>query len=238
MHVPRYKCRSLQSVSDHCTYRGIEKNVVVHAKCLGQAEKNYLFDSRSALIEDELEVIYISIHNLGNTPYIFSHNNIYLEQVKYHDISRSMRKTSSISRLACGALVTYPSLPIVAAFSILGVSRIEMLPIMLACCGSLITGGILGGLIVIGIAGSILGLTCLAQGIKSIVMNARISKDLREKTLHENIVIKSGDKYEGLIFVKSSDYSSQFSLTLQEKGNIKNSVLFDVDLHASFVTHD
>jgi hypothetical protein len=68
------------------------------------------------------------------------------------------------------------------------------------------------------------------QTIKSFVINGRISKDIKVKTLHEKVIIKSGKQYDGLIFVKLSDYSPQFAVTMYEKDNAKKSVTFDVDL--------
>lgn len=235
MNVPTYKLRSLQSVSDHCTYRGVQKNVVMRAKDLSPAEKTYLFNGRSELIDDELHAIYLSIHNLGNTPYTFSYDDIQVRQVKSGDISRSMKKTSSVGRLCGSALFAYPSLPIVTVFAVVGVARVEIVPIMIACCGSLIAGGMIGGIVALGIIGSGISLAFLAQGIKSIVMNRRMHKDLREKTLHEPVVIKSGEQYEGLIFVKSSDYQSEFTIAMHEKGKAKNTIAFDVNLDKNVI---
>src|SRR5258708_37613205 len=75
-----------------------------------------------------------------------------------------------------------------------------------------------------------MALAFFGTSIKSIVMNSRIKKDLAEKVLHEKVIINSGEQYEGLIFVKSSDYTPQFAVTLHEQDNMKNSIVFDVDL--------
>jgi len=232
LHVPTYRSRSLQSVSEHCAYRGFQKNVVVRAKCLSQAEKSYLFNGRSALIDDELHAIYLSIHNLGKTPYTFSYDSIQVKQVKSSDVTRSMKKTSSVGRLCGSALFAYPSLPIVTVFAVVGVARIEIVPIVIACCGSLIAGGMIGGLVALGIVGTGFSIAFLAQGIKSIVMNRRMHKDLIEKILHEPVVIKSGEQYEGPIFVKTSDYQSEFSVTMRDQNDPSNMISFDVDLQS------
>jgi hypothetical protein len=78
----------------------------------------------------------------------------------------------------------------------------------------------------------------LADCIKSLVMIVRVKKDIKEKTLHEQITINSGDHYEGLIFVKSADYTPQFSVTMHEKGNTKKTVAFDVDLRHQEIIGD
>ena len=88
------------------------------------------------------------------------------------------------------------------------------------------------------IAVNIIASLFIGKTIKSAIMNRRISKDLKEKIFRNNMIIKSGDKYEGLIFVKSSDYTPQFSATVREKDNRKNKIVFDVDVHASFKNAD
>ncbi len=221
MHVPTYQRKSLKSVNDHCTYRGAEKNVIMRAKKLSQAEKNYLFGDRNRLINDELQGIYVSVHNLGNVPYVFSHDHIYVRQIKYGDVIRSMRKTSSIVRLTGSALIAWPVLPVAIVLS-----PVAIVPIMVP----ILTAGMVGFLAGFSAVGGVLSLTFLAYGIKSIVMNRRISKDLKEKTLHEKVTINPGDSYEGLMFVKAVDYNPQFSVTMHEKDNRNNTVTFDVDL--------
>lgn len=46
----------------------------------------------------------------------------------------------------------------------------------------------------------------------------------------KEVIIKSGDHYEGLVFVKSSDYTSQFSVTMHELHDNKNKIVFNVHL--------
>jgi hypothetical protein len=77
---------------------------------------------------------------------------------------------------------------------------------------------------------TIMGYIGIGTGIKSAVINRRITKDLKTKTLHDTVVIKSGGHYEGIIFVKATDYKPQFNITMHEKNNAKNSVIFDVDV--------
>lgn len=229
MHVPTYRRKALKSVSDHCTYRGSEKNVIMRAKQLRNAEKSYLFGNRSALLgDDELQAIYISLHNLSDASYVFSCDNIYVKQMHYHDVSRSMKKTSSMSRLAGGVLLVTP-LPILVAVT-LACSSVAIVGAQIAIIPAMIIGGMVGAVVGIPLVAVGFGLAFFAQGIKSIVMNTRIRKDFAEKVLHEPIVISSGGQYEGLIFVKSSDYTPQFAVTMHEKDNAQNSITFDVDL--------
>lgn len=216
MHVPTYQRKSLQSVSDHCTYRGAEKNVTMRAKLLSRADKSALFGSRSTLIHDnDLQVIYVSIHNLSSVHYLSSPSDIDLAMIPYHDVAQLI-KTSSVSGLVRG--VAFSVISAVAPAGAMAFGMLMQLPVL--CYGTLAIGVVSAGV----------ALTFFGTSIKSIVMNSRITKDLAEKTLHGLIVISSGEQYDGLIFVKSSDYNPQFSVTMHEKDNKNNTVTFDVDL--------
>jgi len=208
LKVPAYKCRSLESINDHCTYRGIEKNVIVRAKRLRRFEKNYLFDER--ISDNGLQVVYISIHNLNNKSYVFSGDDINVRQMCYQDVIKLRQKTSSFVRLAGGACASVYCMTCVKI--VFGV------------------GAVAAPLVYVIIPLGALAVTFLTRGIKSIVMNNRIAKDIKEKIIDEPVVIPSGGQYEGLVFIKTSDYTPQFTLALQEKDAVNNTITFNVDL--------
>jgi hypothetical protein len=216
MHVPTYQRKSLNSVSDHCTYRGAEKNVIVRAKLLSRANKKVLFGIRSTLIHDnDLQVIYISIHNLSSVHYLLSPTDIDLAMMPYHDVAQLM-KTSSVKGLAGGLVCSGISAATPAGYMTFGL--LFQLPILA------------NGVLAIGVVTAGVALTFFGTSIKSIVMNSRIKKDLAEKVLHKPVIINSGEQYEGLVFIKSSDYTPQFAVTMHEKNDVNNTITFDVDL--------
>jgi len=214
MRVPSYRCRSLKSVSNNFMYRDVEKNVVMRAKKLSEAEKSYLFDTR--IRDNDLQVIYFSIHNLSDELYIFSHDGICLELVPYKNVMRILKKTNTVSRfVGVGVGATIVASPYIAASCLMGqgIPGIVLFPFIAAAMIALP-----------------LGITFLAQGIKSIVINSRITKDLTEKILDKPVIISSGEQYEGLVFVRSSDYTPQFVVRMHEKNNAVNGITFHVDL--------
>lgn len=221
IHVPTYQRKSLKSVSDHYTYGSAEKNVIVWAKLLSREDKSALFGSRSRLIHDnDLQVIHLSIHNLSSVHYLSSPTDINLSMMSYREVAKLM-KTSSIGRLTGSTVsgVYSGALGAAAVFTIgdLGVSSF-------ACAAAFLAPSVVC---------ASMALVFFGTSIKSIVMNRRMSKDLKEKTLHEKVMINSGDCYEGLIFVKAVDYTPQFTVVMHEKDNEKNTVMFDVDLRKS-----
>ena len=127
-------------------------------------------------------------------------------------------KTSSIARLAGSAVsgsAIYGGVTVLVFGAFMG-------PAVIAY------GGLGLAVISIGLIPIFLG-----TGITSMIMNTRIRKDLQKKMISKDIVIESGDKYEGLIFVQAEDYRSDFTVTLLEKNNIHNQIAFDVNLHES-----
>jgi len=216
IHVPTYKRRSLQSVSDKCAYRGAEKNVIMKAKLLSREDKSALFGRHSRLIHDnDIQVMYLSIHNLSNVSYLFSPVDIDLSMMSSHDVAQLM-KTSSVSRLAKGTALGAVGAGAIG-WGVTGPMLCQSMAIAYVC-------------LPLGAVAATASLVLFGTSIKSIIMNKRIRKDITEKTVHKKVIINSGEQYEGLIFIKSSDYTPQFAVTLHEQDNIKNSIVFDVDL--------
>jgi hypothetical protein len=215
MRVPGYKPVSIKSVGGNCAYRLVQKNLVVQAKLLNTGERYILLGERIQKIYDH-EIIYLSIHNLSGVPYVISSHSVDLAQVSSGEIARLIKMTRSAGKLAGSAVTGFYGGSGAAIF------------IKNAAFGGI---GALGYILLpLTVGFSIISLVTGIQGIKSVVMNHRVSSDLADKTLNKAVVIDSGDKYECLLFVKSSYYRSQFSVTLHEKDVMNNVINFDVDL--------
>lgn len=213
MHVPSYKAVSIKSVSGNCTYRVVQKNLVVQAKLLNTAGRYTLLGERIQNIYDH-EVIYLSIHNLSGTPYVISSHSVDLPQVASGEVARLIKMTSSAGKLA-GSAVT----------GLYGGTALATLIRESATIGAV-------GYVLVPMVAVFLPLSIFfgVKGIKSVVMNHRVSNDLADKILNKDVIIGPGDKYECLLFVQSSHYRSQFSVTLHEKDVADNIINFDVDL--------
>jgi hypothetical protein len=215
MRAPTYKSKSLQAVGNHCAYRGTKNNVIMQAKLLSREDKRALFGDRSTLIhEDDIQIMYLSVYNLSSMGYVFSPANIDLSIMSYNDVAQLI-KTSSVGRFATS---------IACSVSIVG-----------AVYGSVAFGMLFGlptlanGVLVFGAMTASMALVFFGKSIKSMVMNKRIKKDITEKTLHKKVIINPGEHYEGIIFVKTSDYKSQFNVTMYEKDE-NNNLIFDINL--------
>lgn len=189
--------------------------MIVQAKQLTQDNIQHLFESRLMQKDNTFEVIYLSIHNLSNVSYIVSPADIDIAKLSYQQIFQYM-KTSSIGRLTGGIVaIGIPAYPAVNLFTFGCFMK----------CAIAAYAGL--SLAVVGIG---LGALCFVLGLKSIKMNYRIDKDLKQKMVHKKVIIKSGDHYEGLIFVKSSDYKPLFNIIICEQDNHDNKIAFEVDL--------
>ncbi len=212
LHVPSYRAQRLRLIRDSFTYDAHEENVTVRAKLLTESDKDDLFGEHIGALEgNDFKVIYVSIHNLSDKNYIFMSRNIDLKQVPSKDILKAMKKTSSIGRLATYYLASTTT-------AMLGAISIHGDPFFIASVASLSIGF------------TVVGLIGLVQGIKSIVMNTRVRRDIEEKVLPKKEVIHSGQYCDGLIFVKATDYKPEFNVMMYEKNNWINKLTFDVDL--------
>jgi hypothetical protein len=220
--IPMYRSKPLKSVSADFTYRGVENKVILQAKRLTRDDVQYLFSSRSEQLDGAVEVVYFSVHNLSSAHYELSSTDIAVPQVSYKDLAR-MIKTSSIGglgRVAAGAGGVGASYYLTIASIFAAKGYMGAFPVLIPMFGFPVVGIISAGV----------ALIYSGKFIKSMVMNSRISRDLKEKTVHKKVVIGSGQQYDGLIFVQSSDYSSTFTVTILEKDNMNNTLTFAVDL--------
>ncbi|HLJ31013.1 MAG TPA: hypothetical protein VKU36_01120 [Candidatus Babeliales bacterium] len=218
MHVPTYKSKPLKSMETDFTYHQAEQNVIVQAKKLTAEEIQYIFGARADHLIDSVQVISLSVHNLSNSCYHLFVQNDYVA-LSVREVARLM-KTSSVARMASG-IVSGATVSVTANFLfVTGTMLILQPPSAIWIPYALIFG--------LPIATVIGALPFFGKSIKSMIMNHRLKKDLREKIVKDKIMINSGEHYKGLIFVKSSDYKPIFTVTMQEKNN--NNIVFVVNL--------
>lgn len=215
--VPLYKTKSLHFLNNDCPYTQTEQNIIVKARLLDQYDKRELFGEYSKKLIDTFSrepilVIYFSISNLSTHSYILPYcNGIDLKFISYEHINSKL-KTSTRLRTAGTILATYGTCSCLAVVS--GITT--CLPILIAVS----IGGILSTI-------PIFQLNKSANESKS--MNNKIAEDLEIKTFQKTIIIPSEGFYEGLFFVKESDFKSQFTLELQEK-KTTSKIKFDIAL--------
>lgn len=220
--VPTYRSKRLETVSADFAYRGVQENVIVQAKRLSGDDIHALFGQRADQINGSFEAIYISVHNFSPIRYQLCAADIDLIQVSCQNIVQLI-KTSSITplvRVAVSAPIGAGSLYLALISLMLTKGFYESFPMIIPVVGfpllSLASAGVV--------------LVYSGKFIKSLVMNSRIKKDLKDKMFQSPIAIASGGQYEGLIFVKSSDYSPTFTVTMHEKDNENSVISFDVDV--------
>jgi len=228
MHVPAYKCQPLQSLDEHCVYRGVEKNVIVRAKVLSQDENKHFFNNYAR--NDGQSVIYLSIHNISGLDYVFSGNGIGIKQIPYQEVVESMKKTSSRSRFVGGSMSASVALPATGYACAAFISSAMVVKTAAAAKAAILAMMLGYTMLIIAVPFLVFGTAFLVQGKKSITVNNRIKRDIAEKIIDEPVVVPSGGQYEGLVFVKASDYTPQFTLALQEKDSVNNTITFNVDL--------
>lgn len=228
--VSRYKAKSLKSIDITTGYQDSQKGVKLSVKRLTREDKKELFGDRSKklyLSDEHIEVLYFSLHNLSGIDYSLSATSIDLAIMPSEKIVKLM-KTSTIGRFM-GTIGSLLGLGLVNVASWYGFSR--LIKSKAPVSALIIPGFWFGGMqVATATAGKYASST-----ENSIHTNHKIEQDLDEKTSHDNVLIASGDAYEWLIFVKYSDYNPQFSLTLREKINRHNTIIFDVDLQASLI---
>jgi hypothetical protein len=225
MRVRKYHPQSLKMVRDKMMYSETQKNITVRAKRLNENDKEYLFNKHIGGLEgNEFQVIYVSIDNMSGVRYELLSDSIDLERVSYADVVKQLKKTSTAGRaVASGLALSYG----VAAGVRLGTEA------MAPGCGILMIPFIP----MMSIGTAVAAVTGI-RAIESWRMNRRIDKDLKEKMLAENMIIMPYGHHEGLIFVKSIDYNPQFSITVREKNNRHNKIIFDVDLLQTSHTYE
>ena len=219
VRVPTYRSKPLHIFKNSCAYASTHKGITVSAKRLNRAEASYIFDDRIKNLSD-VEIVYLSVYNINSCDYIISPEEINIPYLSYIDLVKKTKKTSSVGRLSGSVAAKVVSVGSGVAINVLFMAApmgLIVLPLAtVAAC--------------VGVASYITSLAFLGGGIKSIVMNRRIHQDLQEKIIDKKIVIESGEKYEGLIFVKSSDYRPDFAVTMHEKDNEARAITFDVNL--------
>jgi hypothetical protein len=209
MKVPTYHAKPLKLYKNDSAYSTTKQGIVLQARCLTQVEKNCFFD-RQIIPLDGVKAIYFSMVNLSNKPCNIAPDGINVLQISLNDIKKSAKKGDTVPYLA-GSLAG---------------GWVIALPVYCILCYFAPPTALL---VAAGIALPFEGMF-IVQGIRSFIVNSRIDTDLRSKILYKKLIIKPGQKYERVIFVKSSDYRSDFTVTMHENGKSKNAITFDVKL--------
>ena len=225
IRVPEYNRRSMRFIDESCNYHEVKNSVAIRAKRLTENNKKEIFGESSNQLSKpkngSIEVIYVSLHNLTKNTYFISSAGIGMSVMPYSDVVPLM-KTSTVGRVA-------------GMFALFYGSSIAT-PALLAGGIFAAAHGVIVG-IPITIAGCALGVASLATLFKhqssvrhSVKMNNRITSDLAQKTLFEGAILEPGDKYEGLLFVRSCDYTPRFTVSLIQQYHPDKKLIFDVDL--------
>jgi hypothetical protein len=220
--VPSYKAIYMPSVDIASVYQKTVDGVTVQIKQLNKAERDYFFGDNSTLLlkqpsDKRIVPLYIAIVNHGRHVYTISPENIDLELLPYDYIFNVIKvNTKKIAGIAFGVGGT------LGAMCLMPFVEDRSNPSDLDYC----VAGLMGG-----IAGGVAGLYMASPSwLKSMDTNRRIKNDLRKKTLHKKVILKPGDEYAGLIFVKQEDYLPDFAVTIDSDNAINQKMVFNVDL--------
>lgn len=231
--VPQYRSKSLRFLGDSSDgYRESKNGFIARVKRLTNYDKKELFGQYSKKLDryvnGPIEVVYVSFHNLSSQVYLLPSAGIDLEIIPHQEIEKLM-KTSTAARIA-GSVGSYFAMAMGGFLGWSG-SLVTIMAHNAPAWAFLIP--------LVGVSSAIAGFVYYckyAQSIEqSLKANKHIKDDLEDKTLLEGIIIQAGDKYEGLIFVKSSDYTPQFNVTMHEQNNRHKKLIFEVDLQQSYV---
>jgi hypothetical protein len=223
LQVAVYKIKPLTDLHTHFSYSEIKNNIVFQVRQLADTEIAYLFDDRAIELLKSVTVLHCSIHNLSKNNYIFSVQNDDFSPLSSNHIIKLL-KTSSTGRVATGIFggigtAGVASVALVGWFFLTNVvftTFIRHAAYGIAFGAPLIT--------------TIFAVPFFGKAIKSASMNRRIKKDLNNKIITSNMLIPSGDVLSGLMFIKSTDYTPEFSLMVHEQHNQTNKIVFDVIL--------
>jgi hypothetical protein len=220
LQVPVYKIKPLTDLHTHFSYSEIKNNIVFQVRQLADTEIEHLFDGRAIELLKSVTVLHCSIHNLSKTNYIFSVDNNHFSALSSNQIIRLL-KTSSTGRIATGTFGGIGT-AMTATGAFLG-CLVLIEPMFLVAAPYAVIFGV-------PLVTTIFALPFFGKAIKSAVMNHRIKKDLNNKIITSNMLIPSGDVISGLMFIKSTDYTPEFSLMVHEQHNQTNKIVFDVIL--------
>ena len=206
------------------------KTLTTKKECIDIFGKNgkYLLRSRKR----KTYPIKITIDNKSDQPWYLSLNNIELKTAPIENIlSRLHYWTGTRALLTC--ILLYPAALIV---TFLGA---------MACATE--AGARIGIPLVYSAVATLYTIPTI-QGISSYRANHRITKQVKESTLHrekgrrkrkqqqeqdpQSMIIKSSQMKSTLIFVKQRDYKSNFTIALQPENKAGEKLLFDVQLPA------
>jgi len=198
----------------------IDQTILLQTKQLTNQEIEYLFGPNGKGLRKNTIIIAVFIDNNTAFDYVFSPQDITIKSLGYNNVTKFTKKRSSFSsRLGkiIFSLYTFSSL-----YSNMLQWRDEE-----ACrqAGSAIL--FTTALTILSIPGTF---TFITQGITSALRNRKVNKILKEQIIDRPININSGQLYEGLIFIKPSEYQSTFTLTIHQKNQLNEKIIFNVNL--------
>lgn len=215
LRVPSYHKQRLKLVRDNCTYSAVEKGITLQAKLLTKLDKEDLFGEHVGHLEgNDVKVIYLSMYNLSDKDYFFASDCIDLKQLSSKKVVKSMKKTSSIGRFILSDIIASCN-----PLQFMDRNNPLFIPVAIFVSPIFVVTSLIG----------------FVQGIKSVVVNTRVRKDIEGKIVSEKIIIRSGDHYEGLMFIESSDYVPCFPVVMHDSKSTDNYVTFNVDLRSDHV---
>ena len=232
LRVPSYKAKPLHTLNDNFVYREIKSSIVFQAKCLTHGEIYYLFGDHTKELLRTTEIIYCSIHNLSSQDYGLTLKNQNFSPLSMRNIKKLIKNNTANgfkeAAIASGGSYGVLAIPIIVLRLLIKATPTTAVATVANAYATIFNLIYLCG--ILPVVAIVVAMPFLGKAIKSMIMNHRITKDLNEKILHDNTVIKSGTVREGLIFVKNSDYNPQFNVMMQEKNNHHNKIVFDVDV--------
>lgn len=211
LRVPGYESKPLSVLSGRFNGTSIKKHVTVRAKVMNKKDMTDLFGRRGSWLvrhrRSSFIPLHISIENHGDRSLILSPELISLATVPYQTVCERM--SSNGGMWAFGTLMLgYP------AGILLGLGGFFAIPI-----GSSIGSSSLVNIGWISLATGF-SLTvatpfvAMSNAVRSSEANKELEIDLYQKMLKDNTVIRPYEHFETLIFVKRSEYKSEFTVSL------------------------
>ena len=222
--TPGYKARLLPSIIINSVYEQDKDNIRIQVKRLSKAEQNYFFGERSQLLFDrfsnnQIIPLYLSITNESQQDCTVFPHNINLKLISYDRVFCAIKNKNGLFFADEVVDPLYVGGAIVAtSYMIGGVSVCVSLGFLPVC------------FLIPFVCVTSIPTFFVAKLAKYGLLNRRIKRDLRDKTLHKKVVVKAGEEYAGLVFVREEDYHTHFTVAI-DSSVVRNQMTFDIDLN-------
>lgn len=225
----QYYNHHMLSLTPHINFKSTKQNITLRAKRFNKQNCIQLFGSRGKKLithrhKSSIYPIQLSITNKSNNTLLLEDNNINIPIMKYNKVARRMQHSTTIR--AMGLLASGIALATITAlggFTIIGIGIITATA-PLAIIGAVACASAPFMLLV----GTPVSTT--VNSVKNLRVNTNIKKDIKNKSLVRNVIIKPGQKIDTLIFVKGQNYRNKFRLKLYNQENPQEMVIFNVTL--------